>query len=510
MARYLFTDSEWNFKLINKVWEAIDTIAKKEFNLDYYKPQIEIVSAQQMLEVMSTHGLPIMYDHWSFGKTFLKNKTAYQKGEINLAYELIINTNPTIAYLMENNSMTMQTMVLCHAVCGHGGFFKNNYSFKKWTQADTIISYLKYARKFIKECEVKYGNENVSYLLDAAHALQLNGIDKYERSYKNTDMLIRKEEMREEVYSENYDAVYNSVFGNKRVEPEEWSQIDTSWERGYPEENLLYFIEKKSPILEPWQREVLRIVRIIAQYFYPQRQTKLMNEGYASFIHYELMTRLYDKKLITDGSYLEFLHSHSSVVSQSSPYFIDRFGNVRENPYYSGVNPYSLGYAMFRDIKRMCIEPTEEDLKWFPDICNTNWHETIDSVMKNYRDESFVLQFLSPKVIRDFKFMELRTKSDKYIVDATHGDEYIKQIRSSLASQYDLIASLPEINVEKVDWFGDRSLHLTHTVRNGVLLHYNNAKETMEYIYNLWGFPSEIRYVDGNGNEIEDVKSKEE
>ena len=127
---------------------------------------------------------------------------------------------------------------------------------------------------------------------------------------------------------------------------------------GLPEENLLYFIEKRAPRLEDWQRELLRIVRNVSQYFYPQKQTQMMNEGCATFVHYEIMNRLHDRGLITEGSMLEFLHSHSSVVFQ--PDFDD--------PRFSGLNPYALGFAMMSDIQRICDEPTEEDREWFPDI----------------------------------------------------------------------------------------------------------------------------------------------
>ena len=125
-----------------------------------------------------------------------------------------------------------------------------------------------------------------------------------------------------------------------------------------PQENILYFLEKTAPRLQPWQREILRIVRIIAQYFYPQSQTKLMNEGCATYVHYRIMNRLHEKGLLTDGNMVEFLRSHTNVVFQ--PDFDD--------PRYSGINPYALGFAMMRDIERICTEPTAEDQQWFPAI----------------------------------------------------------------------------------------------------------------------------------------------
>lgn len=131
--------------------------------------------------------------------------------------------------------------------------------------------------------------------------------------------------------------------------------------------NLLYFMEKNAPPLEPWQREILRIVRKVSQYFYPQKQTQVMNEGWATFWHYTILNHLYDEGKVTERFMLEFLHSHPNVVFQP-PY---------NSPWYSGINPYALGFAMFRDIKRICQNPTEEDKYWFPDIAGSDWLTTL-------------------------------------------------------------------------------------------------------------------------------------
>src|ERR1051326_6673044 len=142
----LFVGSEWDVPLLEIIWKAIDTMATKQFGLDYYRPQIEIITSEHMLDAYRSVAMPVMYNHWSFGKTFIQNERQYNKGIQGLAYEVVINTNPCIAYLMENNTATLQALVLAHASCGHSHFFKNNYLFKKWTDADTIIDYLKFAR----------------------------------------------------------------------------------------------------------------------------------------------------------------------------------------------------------------------------------------------------------------------------------------------------------------------------------------------------------------------------
>src|SRR3990167_7545209 len=167
MSKYLFTEAGWTLPLIEKTWEKIDKIGKEVFGLDYHQPQIEIVSYEQMLDAYSTTGLPVMYHQWSFGKSFIKFRDDYLEGHSGLAYEMVINTNPAIAYLMETNTMTMQALVLAHACCGHTHFFKNNYLFKEWTDPDAILNYLVFAKNYVEQCEYQYGNEKVAKILDA-------------------------------------------------------------------------------------------------------------------------------------------------------------------------------------------------------------------------------------------------------------------------------------------------------------------------------------------------------
>ncbi len=490
--KLLYKGSEWDLPLIDKIWKTIDNMATKQFKLDYYRPQIEIITSEQMLECYSTVAMPVMYAHWSFGKTFIQNERAYNKGMQGLAYEVVINTNPCIAYLMENNTATLQTLVLAHASVGHSSFFKTNYLFKKWTDADTIVDYLKFAKNFIKSCEEKYGEKRVEQLLDSCHALQNHSIDKYKKPSSLKSELKAKRHKEWETYFENtFNDLWRTVPStSKAVAGEKRDSV-------FPEENLLYFIEKHSPVLEEWEREIVRIVRKVSQYFYPQRQTQLLNEGWATFCHHMLMTELYDQGYIDEGAYIEFLQSHAGVIAQQS----------WESKHYSGINVYALGFAMLTDIKRICQAPTEEDLKWMPDICNTDWLETIKDIVANYRDESFVLQFLSPKVARDFKLFSFSIEEGKeYLqVSGTHDDDSFLHIRKTLAEQYDLSRSIPQIEIVDVDWKGDRWLFLEHRTKNNQRLDYYSMKKTVEHVHKLWGFPVKMSYKDLEGNELDEI-----
>ncbi|MDA1381731.1 SpoVR family protein [Plesiomonas shigelloides] len=263
-----------------------------------------------------------------------------------------------------------------------------------------------------------------------------------------------------------------------------------------PEENLLYFIEKHAPLLEPWQREIVRIVRKVSQYFYPQKQTQVMNEGWATFWHYSILNHLYDEGKLTDRFMFEFLHSHTNVVYQP-PY---------NSKYYSGINPYALGFAMFQDIKRICQEPTEEDRRWFPDIAGSDWLETLHFAMNNFKDESFISQFLSPKVMRDFKFFAvLDNDRNNYLeIPAIHNDEGYRHIREALSAQYNLSNLEPNVQIWNVALRGDRSLTLRHVMHDRIPLA-KSRKEVMKHIYRLWGFDVYLEEVglDGKADIIE-------
>lgn len=152
-GRPLFEDSAWTFDHIKAAYDAIEEIGLGELGLDIYTNQIEVITAEQMLDSYSSIGLPLMYRHWSFGKKFAREELLYRKGAQALAYELVINSDPCINYIMEENTMTMQALVIAHAAFGHNHFFKNNYLFRQWTQADAILDFLSFAKGYINTCE---------------------------------------------------------------------------------------------------------------------------------------------------------------------------------------------------------------------------------------------------------------------------------------------------------------------------------------------------------------------
>lgn len=481
----LFTTNEWTPELIDLVSQHVHRIGVDKFGLDCFPNQIEIISAEQMLDAYSSVGMPVMYDHWSYGKSFLSNWNAYNKGHMGLAYEIVINSNPCIAYCMEDNTMTMQTLVIAHASIGHNSFFKNNYLFRQWTNAEGIIDYLMFAKKYIAGCEERYGVDAVESVLDSCHALQNFGVDRYKRSGM---LSLKDEEARESERADYAQQQVNELW--EKTIPQKIAKGDTE-ERfpSEPHENLLYFVEKNAPLMPQWKREIVRIVRKISQYFYPQRQTGLMNEGWATFIHYSIMNELYDEGLLTDGTMIEFLKSHSSVVWQ--PGF--------NSKYFSGINVYALGFAMFKDIKRIAMEPTEEDLRWFPDWAgNGDWLTTCKEAMMNYKDESFILQFLSPTIIREFKLFVIEDddREDEMEVIAIHNDRGYKKIREALSADFRLTNREPNIQVYEVDISGSRKLTLQHIIHDRKPLHPDDTLATLDHLRKLWEFDVSLESID--------------
>ena len=489
--------SEWTFDLIDRYDAAIREVALGEYGLDIYPVQLEVITAEQMMDAYSSVGMPVNYHHWSFGKHFVSTEKSYRRGQMGLAYEIVINSNPCIAYLMEENSMTMQALVIAHAAYGHNSFFKGNYLFRAWTDASSIIDYLVFAKQYITLCEERYGISAVEDLLDSCHALMNYGVDRYKRPEK---LSLEQERVRQAEREQYLQTQINDLW---RTIPRREREADGQHAPRFPsepQENLLYFIEKAAPLLEPWQREIVRIVRKVAQYFYPQRQTQVMNEGWATFWHYTLLNRLYEKGLVTDGFMMEFLQSHTNVVMQPPV----------TSQWYSGINPYALGFGMYQDIKRICEVPTDEDRAWFPDIAGSPWRDTLDFAMKNFKDESFIAQYLSHKLIRDFRLFSIRDddRDDKLEVSAIHDEAGYRQVRELLADQYNLGSREPNIQVWSVNMRGDRSLLLRHTMHNRRPLDRGSAVEVLRHVARLWGFDVRMESVDADGHAREHFEVK--
>ncbi|MBP6851577.1 MAG: SpoVR family protein [Rhodoferax sp.] len=480
--------SDWTFDLIDRYHEVIRQAAERH-GLDTYPNQLEIISAEQMMDAYASVGMPVNYRHWSYGKEFIATEKRYRRGHMGLAYEIVINSNPCISYLMEENTTVMQALVIAHAAYGHNSFFKGNYLFRMWTDASSIIDYLVYARNYVSECEERHGLDAVETLLDSCHALANFGVDRYRRPSRRTLAQEMAESHAREVHAQQQ---VNDLWRTVPVREEKIPAAQAAQRfPSEPQENLLYFFEKSAPLLEPWQREIVRIVRKVAQYFYPQRQTQVMNEGWATFWHHRLLNSLYDDGQLTDGAMLEWLTSHTNVIFQPP------VGHRA----YSGINPYALGFAMYTDLRRVCEHPTDEDRAWFPDIAGAPWLPTLDHAMRNYKDESFIGQFLSPRLIREMRLFAIHDdeRKSELEVSAIHDTAGYQRLRQSLSQQYDLGTREPNIQVWNVNLRGDRTLTLRHSqYQNRPLA--DSTVEVLKHAARLWGFGVDLESVDNAGS----------
>ncbi|MBY5442600.1 SpoVR family protein [Rhizobium leguminosarum] len=493
--RLLFEGADWDFSTLQRIHDACEEIALGELGLDVYPNQIEVITSEQMLDAYSSTGMPLFYRHWSFGKHFAHHEAFYRRGMRDLAYEIVINSSPCISYLMEENTATMQTLVTAHAAFGHNHFFKNNYLFKLWTDAEGILDYLDFAKGYITRCEERYGEMAVERTLDAAHALMSHGVHRYAGK---TTIDLRQEEKRQQERRAHEEQIFNDLWRTVPVGKARKAG-DSGLEKrraalGLPQDNILYFLEKSAPRLQPWQREILRIVRHVAQYFHPQRQTKVMNEGTATFVHYQIMNRLHERGQISDGNFLEFLKSHANVVFQ--PSYDDRR--------FSGFNPYALGFAMMQDIERIVTKPTEEDRAWFPDIAGRgDAMAVLRDIWANYRDESFISQFLSPNLIRQLRLFHLYDdpeQTEGVLVSAIHNERGYLRIRRQLSREYDIGWTDPAIDIVDVDLAGDRRLLLQHIVVNGCYLQEADMKLVLQHLADLWGYEVLLQEIDDSNS----------
>lgn len=486
---------QWDFKRLEELYVKLAEIAERKYGLDIYSNQMEIISSEQMLDAYAANGMPVFYSHWSMGEDFLHNQKLYKRGHMGLAYEIVINSNPCVAYLMEENTMLMQALVIAHASFGHNFVFKNNYLFKEWTNADTILDYLEYAKKFVRDCEEEYGYERVEATLDAAHALQMHGIDKYKKPIHPTAAEEENRRLEREAYIQSQ---VNEIW---KTVPISSKEHEKELEERFPSEdveNILRFLEESAPRLEDWQRELLRIVRKVAQYFYPQIQTKALNEGFAVYTHNRLINDLYDEGILDEGAMMEYFTSHSNVVFQPD----------YNSGYYSGINPYALGFAIFKDIDRVATNPTDEDREWFRGhtwVGSGDANAATQEAVRGFKDESFIKQYLSPSVMRDLRlFTVLDDERDPDLeVTAIHNDRGYRTVREKLSKSYNLSYMLPDIQVHKVDRWGSRLMTLHHFMTDGIPLNMKNAAMTLEHLGYLWSYDVELQSF--NGDELSSI-----
>jgi stage V sporulation protein R len=438
---------------VEQIWE----IATVKFGLDPFPVRFEIVPATVMYEVGS-YALPGRYSHWTFGKAYHRMKMMYDFG-LSKIYEVVINSNPSYAFLLENNSPTQNKMVIAH-VLGHVDFFKNNVYFSH-TNRRMVDGAAMHARR-MAEYEFTYGRKVVEEFLDAVLSIDEH-IDPYffiKKSDRSADEKRHGQDKRRK------EGRYDDLMTTDELElsdaPDESKDDDKHRSRlEGPEKDLVYFIMKHSPILEDWQRDIMAMLHEEMQYFVPQMQTKIMNEGWASFWHARIMREMD----LPTSDHLEFAELHAGVVS----------------PHKGQLNPYYLGYKIFEDIERRWDNPTKEDREKFGRVGGEG-REKILEVREIDNDISFLRNYLTE---------ELSEELDLFVYELVDDEEWTITEKRWERVRDQLVANMtnfgfPYIEVLDGDYDRNRELYLRHRYE-GVELDMKYARKTLEYVHKLWG-----------------------
>ena len=446
-ANYAVEDlQEWNQRIVELV---------QRFGLDPYTQEFEICDYEEMLSYMVYSGMPSHYPHWSYGKAYEKLKTLYDYGLSGLPYEMVINSDPCIAYLMRDNTLALQILTIAH-VYGHNDFFKNNFTFRTIRAEFTIETFKAHAnrvRHYVEDPSI--GLEKVERILDAAHALSLQCRRNLSiRKQTETEQRIAKLEN-----SKPSTDPFQSIHRRK-----DWVSPDLDKVPLYPEEDILLFIRDHNPQLADWERDLLTMVHEQAQYFIPQIETKIMNEGWASFWHKRILEALD----LPQGLRLEFFVRHTQVLS----------------PTPGAINPYYVGMKVWEDIEKRWTHPSPEEVKEFGPKKETASEKLIE-VREVERDSSFLRRYLTEELIRELNLFEYQSRGNEKVVSRVADEENWQAIKDTLLQNVGT-GTIPIIKVEDADYNNNRSLFLKH-YHDGRDLQIEYAEKTLQYLRQLWG-----------------------
>ena len=443
---YTLKDLEyWDVRVREKV---------EELGLDCYPQEFEICDHAQMLGYMAYSGMPSHYPHWSYGKAYEKLKTLYDHGVSGIPYEMVINSSPALAYLMRDNTLCLQILTIAH-VYGHNDFFKNNFTFKSTRAEYTIGTFKAHAdrvRSYVDRPSIGY--DKIESLMDAAHALSLQC---------RRNLAVKK--LSEEAERDRIAAAsipppdpFQSIHRRQEVVEPDLRRVPP-----VPDEDILLFVRDHNPFLADWERDVLTIVHEQAQYFIPQIETKIMNEGWASFFH----KRILESLDLPQDIRLEFIVRHNQVL----------------RPVPGGLNPYHLGFKLWEDIERRGDSPTPAERETLPP--GKTGRDLLFETREVDRDSSFLRRWLHEDLMRDLDLFRYEPKGEDLVVSDVSDDDGWRQVKETLLKSVGM-ASQPVIRVEDADYNHNRTMLLVHA-HDGRDLQLDYAEKTLGYVHRLWG-----------------------
>jgi stage V sporulation protein R len=431
--------TDWTVSELEEWDKKIVEIATN-YGLDWFEIDYEVCDYYDMIGNMSYVGMPSHYRHWSYGKSFEKTHQMYNKGLEGLPYEMIINSDPSIAYLMRENPLPMHILTMAHCV-GHSDFFKNNVTFSH-TRPETVVARFKNAASrvdsYVKDPSI--GVEKVERILDAAQAL----------AYQCNHHLNVKKLTQEELQKKYLRKIQDDESGA-------YKDFDITAIPLEPDYDVLEFIRDNGRHLEDWEKDLITIVAEETKYFIPQARTKIMNEGWASFWHYKIMNDL----PLSQDHHLFFIRSHNQVL----------------RPHTGGLNPYHLGFSIFKKI---------EETKGLDECFRARECHNDESFIRMYLDEELCQELnLFSFSLKKFKSPQGK-RSYKYTVDEISDTESWKDVRETLVQNV-AMNNVPKVFVEKIEK-ADNTLILRHDF-DGRELDLDYAEKVHEHLQTLWGDP---------------------
>jgi len=436
----------------------------KEFGLDFYDMYFEICPAE-IIYTFGAYGMPTRFSHWTFGKAYHKMKTQYDYN-LGRIYEMVINSNPCYAFLLEGNSIIQNKLVMAH-VLAHCDFFKNNEYFKN-TSRDMVESMAAAAERF-REYEFKYGRTKVESFIDAAMSIQEHieprvMIKKGENVRKS-----RQKENKRSCHVERPETPYDDLWELDEVHKDVCEDCEKVKKFPLePEKDLMLFIVQHSKELEDWQRDIMSVIRQEMLYFWPQLETKIMNEGWATYWHLRIMREIDLNEMET----IEFAKMHSGIIQTSR----------------TRINPYAIGLKIFEDIEKRWDNPTAEEKERYG-RSGGEGKQKIFEVRATENDISFLRNYLTKELIEEMDLYLYKKVGNEWKIVEKDWEKVRDGLVSSLTN-----GGYPYITVQDGDYNKRGELYLKHHYE-GVELDVYYVEKTIPYLYNLWGHPIHLETV---------------
>jgi stage V sporulation protein R len=455
-------------KALEYAIEEITEIAQG-FGLDFYPMRYEICPPD-IIYTFGAYGMPTRFSHWSFGKSFHKMKMQYDFG-LSKIYELVINSDPCYAFLLEGNSLIQNKLIVAH-VLAHCDFFKNNVRFSKTNR--NMVESMSASAERIREYELEFGQQRVEKFIDAVLAIQEHVdpsiVKPYRMGRERYDEMMQREKERKKkkIVKTKYDDLWELDHLTEQADDGKEEAEEAKRFPPEPEKDLVWFIEEFAPDLEDWQRDIMTIIRDEMLYFWPQIETKIMNEGWASYWHQRIIRELD----LTPEETIEYAKLNASVVQPSR----------------HSLNPYYLGLKIFEDIEKRWDNPTEEERERFGRVPGQG-RAKIFEVREFDSDISFIRNNLTK---------ELTDELDLYIFEKQGAEWKItdkgwENIRDQLV--YSRVnGGFPYIVVEDGDYLRNGELYLKHRYE-GIELDLKYLERTLPYVHQLWGKPVHLETV---------------